>query len=141
MFCTYLPQEFAEAIGAVTVSLCSVSEETIPDAEEVLPRNLCPLIKASYGFAKTDKCPFFYFSDLVVGETTCDGKKKMYEYLREIKPVHVMELPNSQSENGLALWKQELYKLKEVLEERFGVEITEEKLREAVKRKTESVGR
>ncbi len=135
VFCTYLPQEFAEAIGAVTVSLCSVSEETIPDAEEVLPRNLCPLIKASYGFAKTDKCPYFYFSDLVIGETTCDGKKKMYEYLSEIKPVHVMELPNSQSENGLELWKRELYKLKQVLEERFGVEITEEKLREAVRRK------
>ena len=33
------------------------------------------LIKSSYGFAKTDKCPFFYFSDVVVGETTCDGKK------------------------------------------------------------------
>ena len=59
----------------------------------------------------------------------------MYEYLSEIKPVHVMELPNSQSENGLELWKRELYKLKQVLEERFGVEITEEKLREAVRRK------
>ena len=69
------------AMGAATVSLCSTSDETIPAAEKDLPRNLCPLIKSSYGFAKTDKCPFFYFSDVVVGETTCDGKKKMYEYM------------------------------------------------------------
>ena len=60
------------AMGACVVGLCSTSDETIPDAEKDLPRNLCPLIKSSYVFAKTDKCPYFYFSDLIVGETTCD---------------------------------------------------------------------
>ena len=84
-YCTYFPKEIAMAMGAATVSLCSTSDETIPAAEKDLPRNLCPLIKSSYGFAKTDKCPFFYFSDVVVGETTCDGKKKMYEYMGEFK--------------------------------------------------------
>ena len=100
VFCTYLPREIANAMGAAVVGLCSVSDETIPDAEKDLPRNLCPLIKSSYGFARTDKCPFFYFSDLVVGETTCDGKKKMYEMLAEFKSVHVVQLPNSQTEDG-----------------------------------------
>lgn len=133
VFCTYFPQEIALAMGAATVSLCSTSDETIPDAEQDLPRNLCPLIKSSYGFAKTDKCPFFYFSDLIVGETTCDGKKKMYEYLSEIKPVHVMELPNSQSEAGLKLWRNETIKLKVALEEMFDVTITEDNIRKAIK--------
>ena len=94
-----------------------------------------PLIKASYGFAKTDKCPYFYFSDLVIGETTCDGKKKMYEYLSRFKPVHVMELPNTQSPEALKLWTAELHKLKNVFETRFETEITEEKLRAAVKQR------
>ena len=80
IFCTYFPQELAVAMNAAVVSLCATSDETIPAAEADLPKNLCPLIKSSYGFGKTDKCPFFFFSDLVVGETTCDGKKKMYEY-------------------------------------------------------------
>ena len=62
-YCTYFPQEIAMAMGAATVSLCSTSDETIAEAEKDLPKNLCPLIKSSYGFAKTDKCPFFYFSD------------------------------------------------------------------------------
>ena len=56
-YCTYFPKEIAMAMGAATVSLCSTSDETIPAAEKDLPRNLCPLIKSSYGFAKTDKCP------------------------------------------------------------------------------------
>ena len=84
-YCTYFPKEIAMAMGAGCVSLCSTSDETIPEAEKDLPKNLCPLIKSSYGFAKTDKCPFFYFSDVVVGETTCDGKKKMYEYMSDSK--------------------------------------------------------
>lgn len=43
VFCTYLPQEIPLAMGAAVVGLCSVSDETIPDAEKELPRNLCPL--------------------------------------------------------------------------------------------------
>lgn len=77
VYCTFMPEELVLAGGAIQISLCSTSDETIPDAEEDLPRNLCPLIKSSYGFGKTDKCPYFYFSDLVVGETTCDGKKNV----------------------------------------------------------------
>ena len=132
-FCTYFPQEIAMAMGACVVGLCSTSDETIPDAEKDLPRNLCPLIKSSYGFAKTDKCPYFYFSDLIVGETTCDGKKKMYEYLGQLKPVYTMELPNSQSPEGLELWTKEIIKLKEKLESHFETTITDEAVREQVK--------
>ncbi len=132
-FCTYFPQEIALAMGACVVGLCSTSDETIPDAEKDLPRNLCPLIKSSYGFAKTDKCPYFYFSDLIVGETTCDGKKKMYEYLGEFKPVYTMELPNSQSPAALELWRKEIIKFKEKLESFFDVTITEEDIRKQVR--------
>ena len=131
-YCTYFPKEIAMAMGAVTVGLCSTSYETIPVAERDLPRNLCPMVKASYGFAVSDKCPFFYFSDVVVGETTCDGKKKMYELMGEFKNVYVMELPNSQSETALKLWKEEILKFKSYLEQTFKVVITEENVRKAV---------
>ena len=132
-YCTYFPQEIAMAMGAASVSLCSTSDETIADAEKELPKNLCPLIKSSYGFAKTDKCPFFYFSDVVVGETTCDGKKKMYEYMAEFKDVFIMELPNTQREEALALWKNEMVRFKEYLEKKFDVTITEDDIRRAIK--------
>ena len=102
-FCTYTPREVIYAADAIAVSLCSTSDETIPEAEKYLPKNLCPLIKSSYGFAVTDKCPYMYFSDIIVGETTCDGKKKMYELLGEIKDTHVMQLPYSKNEFAVAL--------------------------------------
>ena len=136
-YCTYFPQELAIAAGAATVGLCSTSGETIPTAEKDLPANLCPLIKSSYGFAKDDKCPFFYFSDIVVGENTCDGKKKMYELMSEFKDVFIMDLPNSQSEKGLELYKEELLKMKAYVEKKFDITITDEDMRKAVKLENE----
>lgn len=135
-FCTFMPQELPLAMGAAVVSLCATSDETITEAERDLPRNLCPLVKSSYGFGKTDKCPYFYFSDLVVGETTCDGKKKMYELMGDFKPVHVMQLPNSPvGEFSLPMWTAEIKKLKEVLEKQFNVTITDEDVRKATQLK------
>ena len=132
-FCTYTPQEIFMAADLVTVGLCSTSDETIKEAEKVLPANLCPLIKSSYGFAITDKCPYMYFSDLIVGETTCDGKKKMYELLGETKNVHILELPHKQdTPEAKALWRAEIVRLKERVEKDFDIEITDEKLREAI---------
>jgi benzoyl-CoA reductase/2-hydroxyglutaryl-CoA dehydratase subunit BcrC/BadD/HgdB len=133
-FCSYVPTELFLAAGVVPVGLCSTSEETIAEAEKTLPRGLCPLIKASYGFAVTDKCPYMYFSDLVVGETTCDGKIKMYELLGKIKDVHVMELPRTQhKESSRVLWLDEIRILQRRIEEKFRLEITEAKLRRAIR--------
>ena len=132
MYCAYFPPELAIAAGAVPVALCSFSQATIPAAEHRLPKSMCPLVKSSYGFAVEDKCPLFHFTDLVIGETTCDGKKKMYEMMSEFKPVHIMELPNCPSERGYEFWRQEIIRAKEKLEDFFQVVITEEKLRQAV---------
>lgn len=132
-FCTYTPRELIYAADAMSVSLCSTSDETVPDAEKVLPKNLCPLVKSSYGFAITDKCPYMYFSDIIIGETTCDAKKKMYELLGEIKDTYVMQLPHSKNNFSMALWKNELVELIKKLEEKFDVKITEDKIKEAIK--------
>lgn len=133
MYCAYFPPELAIAAGAVPVALCSFAEETIPAAERFMPKSMCPLVKSSYGFAVEDKCPLFHFTDLVIGETTCDGKKKMYEMMTEFKPVYVMELPNSQSERGYEFWRGEVIRAKEYLEEFFHVVITDEMIRNAVR--------
>lgn len=68
-----------------------------------------------------------------MGETTCDGKKKMFEYLKDYKDVHVMQLPNMITEESMALWKAEIIKMKEKIEEKFGRKMTDEDLRHAVK--------
>lgn len=136
VFCAFTPKEVIAAAGAIPIGICGTSEEPIADAEKYLPRNLCPLIKSSYGFAITEKCPYTYFADLIVGETTCDGKKKMYEMLGKIKNVHVMQLPQTtKGEDSYRLWKNEIIKLKEKLEKEFNVEITQQNLKDEIKLK------
>ena len=135
VFCTFTPTEILDAAGFTTVSLCGMSPETIPAAEAHLPKNLCPLIKSSYGFAVSDKCPYTYFADLIVGETTCDGKKKMYELLNRIKPTYVLHLPQGHDSDPVTVWTAELRRFIKYLEEKFDVTITEEMLRESARKR------
>lgn len=138
MFCSYTPLELFDAADVAVVGLCGTSNEPIADAEKVLPKNLCPLIKSSYGFAYTDKCPYTYFCDFIVGETTCDGKKKMFELLNEIKETYVLHLPQSQQRAyAKDIWYEEIKLLKEKLEEKYNIKITDEKLREAAHKRNE----
>ncbi len=132
-YCLFVPEELIAAAGALCVSLCGTSEAPIPHAEKHLPRNLCPLIKSSYGYAVTGTCPYFFYSDLVVGETTCDGKKKMFELLAGIAPVHVMHLPQGNGrESAVLQWQAEIMLLKARLEKDFQTTVTEPALRTAI---------
>ena len=137
VFCTFTPLELLDAAGFTPVSLCGMSAETIPAAEAHLPKNLCPLIKSSYGFAVSDKCPYTYFSDIIVGETTCDGKKKMYELLNDIRPTYVLHLPQGELESSIDEWTNEIRRFKEYIESTFGITITDEALRTAARLRNE----
>lgn len=135
-FCSYTPGELVMAADGVCVGLCGSSEDGIAFAEKTLPKNMCPLIKCSYGMAASDACPYFYFSDLILAETTCDGKKKMYELMAELKPTHIMQLPPGREGVGaLDFWEGEMHRAAEEIGRALGKEITEEALREAIVQK------
>ena len=132
-FCQYTPSEIIYAAGLYQVALCGRSPDPIKTAETRLPANLCPLIKASYGHALEESCPYAYFSDVVVGETTCDGKKKMYGLLGELKPMQVIHLPNVPDyERSLEMWTEEIRAFAKGLEEKFNVTITDDMLNESI---------
>ena len=132
-YCLYTPSEIAVAAGTIPVSLCGTRNDSISAAEEMLPRALCPLIKSSFGFALQESCPYLVASDVVVADTTCDGKKKMYELLSEYKPVFLLQLPQVQNEDALAYWRHQFELLIAFLEKEFQLSITEETLRGAIK--------
>ncbi len=132
--CEYTPRELIMAAGGMPVCLCGGFADMIPAAEEHLPANLCPLIKSTYGFSVTGENPFLEMAELVVAETTCDGKKKMYELMAESRPMYVMELPQKPDDpDAMKHWVAELRKLKDVLEKRFGTKITDARLRSAIR--------
>jgi benzoyl-CoA reductase/2-hydroxyglutaryl-CoA dehydratase subunit BcrC/BadD/HgdB len=132
-FCTYVPEELIIAAGGICVGLCAGAQVAAEEAEKFLPRNICALIKSSLGFKLAKVCPYIESCDLLVGETTCDGKKKYYEILNDFQPVHVMELPQRKADPDRNLWRGEVRRLASRLEELTGKKITEASLREAVK--------
>ena len=78
-FCVFVPEELVLAVDAVYVGLCAGAELGFEEAEKYLPRNTCSLIKSAFGFKLAKVCPYIEATDLIVGENTCDGKKKAYE--------------------------------------------------------------
>ena len=134
IMCEYTPRELIMAAGAVPICLCGGSAKTIPAAEQYLPANLCPLIKSTYGFHVERSNPFLEMADLVVGETTCDGKKKMYELMAQSRPMYVLELPHKSGDaEALEYWSRELRKFRDFLSKRFSTEITDDKIRESIR--------
>ena len=132
IMCEFTPREIILAAGAVPVCLCGGSAATIPTAEQFLPANVCPLIKSTFGYHVTGKNPFLNWADLIVAETTCDGKKKMFELMSATKPMFVLELPQKADDaDAFEHWTREVGKFKEHLEDRFQTRITDEKLRDA----------
>jgi benzoyl-CoA reductase/2-hydroxyglutaryl-CoA dehydratase subunit BcrC/BadD/HgdB len=134
IMCEFTPREIILAAGAVPVCLCGGSAATIPAAEQFLPANLCPLIKSTFGYQVSGKNPFLNWADLVVAETTCDGKKKMFELLGASKPMYVLELPQkAEDPDAFEHWVLEVRKFQRDLAARFAVDINEARLTEAIR--------
>lgn len=132
-FCIFVPEEIVWAANGISVGLCAGAEIGQEAAERVLPRSTCALIKSFMGFKLARICPFFESCDLVIGETTCDGKKKAFEILEEHTPVHVMEIPQMKHDRDRALWRQEVERFRERMQALTGVSLTAEKLSAAVR--------
>jgi benzoyl-CoA reductase/2-hydroxyglutaryl-CoA dehydratase subunit BcrC/BadD/HgdB len=134
LYCGYAPMELIHAMDLVPAVLCAFSNAQIEAAEEHLPANLCPLVKSSYGFVIKDTCPFYAVSDVVIAETTCDGKKKMFELMSHIKPLYVMDLPQVPEEKEARdEWKNMILKVKSFIEEKTGKTTTDEKIEASIK--------
>lgn len=131
-FCVFVPEEIVLAAGGVHVGLCAGAEIGKGEAEKVLPRNTCALIKSFVGFKLARLCPFMESCDMIVGETTCDGKKKAYEIFSEYSPVYVMEIPQMKRACDRDLWKSEVLRFKSGVEEVAGNTVTAERLKDAI---------
>lgn len=131
-YCVFVPEEIVWAAGGIPVGLCAGTQFSIPMAESVLPRNTCALIKSSFGFKLGRICPYVQASHLIVGETTCDGKKKMFEILNQYQPVYVMEVPNKKTQRSRQLWLEEVADFKDVIEKLTENTVTAENLKQAI---------
>ncbi len=132
-YCVFVPEEIVKAADATLVGLCAGADFATEEVERLLPRNTCSLIKSAFGFKLGKVCPYLEATDMVVGENTCDGKKKSYEILKELVPyLYIMDLPQMKSQEGRELLKSEYQRFKEAVEELTGVTIDKERLKKGI---------
>lgn len=132
-FCLYVPDEIIFALDAIGVGLCGGTNFSNYASEDLLPANICALIKSGLGFGVGNICPYFAMCDLIIGETTCDGKKKCWEVLSEYKPVYVMETPQCKDRpQARAHFIQEIKHLITKLEKVTSTKLTVDKLKSAM---------
>lgn len=131
-FCNFVPEELIYAAGCIPLRLCAGFYDTIHPAEEILPRDICPLIKSSLGF-KISKLSYFELCKVIVFPVSCDGKKKLGEILNFLLPVWTLEVPqNKDRVKSKDFWLSEVKILKRRLERLTGHKITKQSLRQAI---------
>ena len=132
-YCVFVPEELVLATDAVSVGLCAGAEFNFEGAEMLLPRNTCSLVKSAVGFKLGKVCPYVEASDMIVGENTCDGKKKSYEVLDGLMDnLYVMDLPQMKTESGKALLGAEYRRFADELQILTGRTITVDALKRSI---------
>ncbi len=128
-FCIYVPDEIAFAADVLAIPLCGGSGWSVSYADKMFPRDICPLVRSTFGMSFSGTCPYKTLKDFAIGETTCDAKKKAWDLLG----FKVMEVPQRKNPIDRNLWLKEVYNFKDMVETLSGVAITAEKLRDAIK--------
>jgi benzoyl-CoA reductase/2-hydroxyglutaryl-CoA dehydratase subunit BcrC/BadD/HgdB len=128
-FCIYVPDEIAMAADAIPVALCGGTQFSIPYGEKMFPRDICPLIKSTFGLALSKTCPYGPIKDLGVGETTCDAKKKAWDIFN----FHVMEVPQKKTKIDFDLWYQAVVEFKDKVEKLTGKKVEQKCLSETIR--------
>jgi benzoyl-CoA reductase/2-hydroxyglutaryl-CoA dehydratase subunit BcrC/BadD/HgdB len=133
-FCVFVPEELVLAVDGICVGLCAGADFGTEAAERYLPRNTCALIKSFFGFGLEKVCPYLQACDVVVGENTCDGKKKAYEIFADMVPGEflALDLPNTKSPQGREVLIASYRQLTADLERLSGVTVTVERLKAAI---------
>lgn len=129
-FCSHVPEEVLAAAGFAVLRLTHL-EDVADCSPRALPGNLCPVVKECYSICEN---PVLEDVDLIVTESSCDGKKKMYELITpQDKLWYYQVAQGSDREYVAPLIRSELSYLMRMLQERFGVQVTEEGLRAAAR--------
>ncbi len=124
-FCVFVPEEIVFAAGCTAVGLCSCANFAQEEVEKVIPSNTCSLIKSFFWFKLGKVCSYMEVSDVIVGENTCDSKKKSFETFKELLPnFYQMDLPQTKTPETKTMLKQEYLRLMKHLEEMTGKKVS-----------------
>lgn len=127
-FCSHVPAEIFEAAGVCLLRVPYM--QGVKDAASgLLPGNVCPAVKNCCDTCE-DEC--LKDADLILAETSCDGKRKLYELISRQDRVYFYQVAQGADRNYVKpLIRSECRCLVRELKNRFGLTITDDAIRKA----------
>jgi len=127
-FCSHVPQEILTAAGLVSLRIPYI-RDVKDSSSKILIRNLCPVVKNCCDICEDDALKD---ADLLIAETSCDGKKKMYELLSNQERIHFYQVAQGADRDYVKplIYSESKYLAKQ-LAKRFDVKIEDENIRKA----------
>ncbi len=124
-----VPREILWASDIVPVNIYSIDGSNIDAARELAEECNCAIIKGSYGYAITNKCPLTYFSDIIIGNNMCSSKASMINKLGNFKKLYILPMGNDTS-----VMSSEYRSFAGYLESEYNLKIDDDNLSEAIKK-------
>jgi bzd-type benzoyl-CoA reductase N subunit len=130
--CRYVPQELIYAAGLYPIRLLGNIQEEHARGDAYLSSITCPYCRSCIDVALQGY--YDYLSGLV-STNSCCSMNRLYDvwshYLKTPRVV-LLDLPYKSQENSIQAFKDELGRLRHVLEEISGQEITDQKIWESI---------
>lgn len=139
--CDYVPEEILYAAGILPFRVTGDSRELpLTSADAYLSIYECSFVRSCLQLALDRQ---FDFLDGFVACSTCDGMRRLADEWRitvNVPVLYVLSVPRKFTPRAHDFYKREVIKLTKLIEERFGLEVTDHALREAIQVYNESRG-
>ena len=132
-YCVMVPDEMIYAFGYRPLRLCAGHSVAAMIGDEIVPRDACPVLKATAGFHAMRVMPIYQQCRLAVLPMTCDGKRKSAALLSQYLPVIPLPIEMDKSEERFAQNLQNMHALMKSISKETGRRFSNRKLIESCK--------
>jgi bzd-type benzoyl-CoA reductase N subunit len=132
-FCTYVPEEVIFAAGALPYRMRAIGSTQTTLGDSYLSYYNCSFTRHCLDLAFRGT---FDFLEGIVGQPSCDHIRRIYDVWKaklNTPFMHFIKVPRKNVDGAREWYRKEIIKLKEALENHFGLEITHDRLWEAIK--------
>jgi len=132
-FCSSMPEELFSAAGLLPFRMRATGNPDTELSDAYLTPINCTFVRHTLNAALSGS---YDFLDGLIVPNSCDNIRRMYDHwVRRTKNpfIRMLSLPRKAAEEQVAWFREELEIFKGNMEEHFGVEITRERLAEAIR--------
>ncbi len=130
-YCVMIPDELIYALGYTPLRLCAGHQIPALIGEEIIPRDACPVVKATTGFHSMKMLPMYNQCEIAVMPMTCEAKRKSTEVLAKELPIIPVPINMSKGNAAYEEMISIMRGLVKTLEKQTGSKLSRKALKQA----------